>query len=91
MTVGKEYHPLTIANTEFADAPTLSFDSPCSALQIINDSYGDTVSWSFNGHDVDGELRWDDEGAEITDTGMSRIWFKTSNPAGSAARILARA
>jgi len=73
-----EYHPILVNNTRFSDAPTLEFDPLMRSVLIINDGNSDIVVFSFNGKDIDGEIKPLDGEISFANVEIGRIWFKTN-------------
>ena len=79
MTVGNQYFTLTLSNSAFTDPPTVRFDSPTNSALIVNDGANCNIVYSYNGRDVEGEIR-PGENVRIRDLNLSRIWLKTTAP-----------
>lgn len=82
------YHEGLIDNEAFGEKPTCDWCFQSKAMIIQNDSR-QTISYSFNGRDVDGTIKPSDKWVALDKKTEGKIWLKTSKavPAKSAVRL----
>ena len=82
------YKKLNLTNSAFDKKnPTIQFDNQRNRITIVLDSLKNSLEYSFNGRDVDGELDWSDESITLDNCTIGRIWFKTDNSDGNGTPI----
>lgn len=76
-----------ITNVNFTDTATFILPFTALSVLLINDSLKHDLTYSLNGRDVDGVLKWQDEHHAIEGGEINRLWLKVSDPAGAHVRL----
>ncbi len=82
-----EYNSLTVTATDFGRLPDIKFEHICRAVLLINDSTSGTIYYSFNGVDIDGEMKSTDGEISYSNVQIGKIWFKTGGTS-NAIRVM---
>jgi hypothetical protein len=72
------YQRLEISNVEFGQQPNVVYGFAAQHLILVNDGKA-TLSFSFNGEDLDGEIFRCDKSLSLAWKGHSKLWLKVSS------------
>jgi len=73
------YFKDVINNTDFATTPTYHWKTTTNHIILVNDAKVNSILFSFNGEDIDGELFPRDKSITMNWKKASRIWLKVSS------------
>ena len=73
------YRRDVISNIDFGSTPTLKWNFTANHIILVNDSKVNTILFSFNGEDLDGEIFPKDKSLTLNWKLASRIWLKSSS------------
>lgn len=73
------YFSDTINLVDFASTPTIAWKCSTNHLIIVNDSRLNSIIFSFNGQDIDGEIFPKDKSLTLNWKISSKIWLASSS------------
>lgn len=79
MSQPNDFQELVISSSSFPQTNSIKFPFVASKILILNDSLKE-IYYSFNGCDIDGQMKWDEFSHTLTEVTVGRIWFKTPTP-----------
>lgn len=84
---GTHFDEKVVTNVSFTDSPTFMIPFTAKSALLINDSLKYDITYSLNGRDVDGVLKWQDEHHAIEGGDINRIWLRVSDATGASVRL----